>query len=158
MENRGVLITRQDNLVPTHKMEHDPYEYSKYKVTERDKGYQCFVAFYEIPPRKANYPYHYHLKSEEVFYIISGSGIVETPEGNKTISAGDVIICPASEEGAHKLINTSATEKLVYIDIDTVHKSDIVNYPKSGKIGIVTEGNPTAFYHKDSNVGYYEGE
>jgi len=37
-------------------------------------------------------------KNEEVFYIISGEGILETPEGNITISAGDTIICPASEK------------------------------------------------------------
>lgn len=49
-----------------------PYEYNKYQVVKPNKESQISVSIYEIPPQKSNYPYHYHLKSEEVFYIISG--------------------------------------------------------------------------------------
>ena len=77
MSNRVIQITNKGLIEPQHKCEHEPYEYNKYEVTKRSKESQCYVAIYEIPPKKANYPYHYHLKNEEVFYIISGSGLME---------------------------------------------------------------------------------
>jgi uncharacterized cupin superfamily protein len=49
-------------------------------------------------------------------------GILETPGGNKKIGPGDIIICPANKNGAHKLTNCSETEMLKYIEFDTLHK------------------------------------
>jgi uncharacterized cupin superfamily protein len=158
MDGREIQITNQSLIEPKHKCEHEPYEYYKYEVTPRSPENQCYVAFYEIPPRKANYPYHYHLKNEEVFYIISGNGILETPGGNRPVTAGDIIVCPPSEKGAHRLINASQTEKLTYLDVDTVNSPELIGYPNSGKIGIVINGESSTFYKKDSRVDYYEGE
>lgn len=158
MNNREIQITNKNLIEPKHKSEYEPYEYYKYEVTTRSKESQCYVAIYEIPPQKANYPYHYHLKSEEVFYIISGNGILETPNGNKTISAGDIIVCPPSEKGAHRIINSSQTEMLIYLDFDTVNYPDIVYYPNSDKVGIILNGETSTFYKKHTHVAYYEGE
>lgn len=158
MNNDEIKITNKNLIEPKHKSEHEPYEYYKYEVTERKRGNQCYVAIYEIPPQKANYPYHYHLKNEEVFYIISGNGILETPSGNRTISAGDIIVCPPSEKGAHKIINSSHTEMLTYLDCDTVNYPDIAYYPHSDKVGIILNGESNTFYKKNTAVEYYEGE
>ena len=119
MDEREVIITNKNKLEAKH-VSHEPYEYYKYEVTKGAGLSQCYAAIYEIPPGKTNIPYHYHLKNEEVFYIISGRGEVETADGPKAISAGDVMVCPPTEKGAHKITNTSDTEKLVYIDFDTI--------------------------------------
>jgi uncharacterized cupin superfamily protein len=158
MDTREIQITNKNLIKPKHKCEYEPYEYNKYEVTERSKESQCYVAIFEIPPQKANYPYHYHLKNEEIFYIISGNGILETPKGNKIISAGDIIVCPPSEKGAHKIINSSQTEMLTYLDCDTVNSPDIVHYPNSDKVGIIVTGESSTFYKKRTDVDYYEGE
>ncbi|MGH4120374.1 cupin domain-containing protein [Clostridium sp.] len=158
MDSREIQTTNKNLITPRHKCEHDPYEYKKYEVTERSKENQCYVAIYEIPPKKANYPYHYHLKSEEVFYIISGKGILETPNGETIISAGDIIVCPPSEKGAHRIINLSQNEMLTYVGYDTVNSPDIVCYPNSDKVGIIVNGKSSTFYKKNTNVDYYEGE
>jgi len=158
MESREILITNKNLIQPKHQSEHNPYEYNKYEVTEQGKDNKSYVAIYEIPPQKANYPYHYHLKNEEVFYIISGNGILETPNGNKIISSGDIIVCPPSEKGAHRIINSSQTEMLSYFSCDTVNSPEVVSYPNSNKIGILVNGEPGTFYKKNSNVDYYEGE
>lgn len=158
MSERKIQIINKGSIAPQHKCEHEPYEHKKYEITKRTKENQCYVAIYEIPPQKANYPYHYHMKNEEVFYIISGSGILETPEGKRTISAGDVIVCPPSPEGAHRIINNSMTETLVYIDFDTVNSPELVFYPNSNKIGVIVNGESSTFYKKSDNVDYYEGE
>lgn len=157
MDNRKIQVTNKNSIKPKHKCEHEPYEYYKYEVTKLNGKNQCYVAVYEIPPQKANYPYHYHLKNEEVFYIISGHGILETPYGNETISAGDIITCPPSENGAHRIINLSKTDMLVYLDCDTVNSPEVVCYPNSKKIGITINGEPR-FYKKHNSVDYYDGE
>ena len=158
MGNNEIKVTNKSLIEPRHKCEYEPYEYNKYKVTEEEEQNKCQVAIYEIPPKKANYPYHYHLESEEVFYIISGSGILEMPDGNKTISAGDVIVCPASEKAAHRIINSSDTEILTYFECDTVASTDVLYYPKSDKVGILVRGKSNKFYKNSDNVDYYEGE
>lgn len=156
MNERKIEVTNKDRIDPTHKNEYDPYEYYKYEVTKRNAG-GCEVAIYEIPPKKANYPYHYHMKNEEVFYVISGAGILETPDGDRDISAGDVVVCPPNENGAHRIFNPSETETLTYIDFDTVNSPEVVHYPHSGKVGVISE-EFYAFYKKVADVDYYEGE
>lgn len=158
MDRREIKITNKSSLEPKHKCEHEPYEYTKYEATEGNDNSQSYVAIYEIPPQKANYPYHYHLKSEEVFYIISGSGILETPNGNKTIGAGDIIVCPPTEQGAHRIVNSSLTENLVYFECDTVSSPEVVFYPRSEKVGIIVQGKSSTFFKRNSKVPYYEGE
>ena len=115
------------------------------------------VRVYELPPGKSAYPYHYHLKNEETFFILRGEGLLRTPEGERTVKAGDLLFFPAGETGAHKLTNTSDTEMLVYIDFDIVHDLDVAVYPDSGKLGIWGK-DTNRIYRLDDDVDYYEGE
>lgn len=158
-DSKEILIARKEQIVASHRNEHPPYEYNKYAVTERRPGTdQIYAAIYELPPQKANYPYHYHMANEELFYIISGTGILVTPEGERQISAGDVIVCPTGEKSAHKIVNISETETLTYLDVDASRSTDVVFYPDSNKVGLNLNGIRNAFYRIDSDVGYYEGE
>lgn len=151
-----IRIINKEAVTPVHRCAHEPYDYCRYEMSAREEPGQCTVALYELPPGKANYPYHYHLGSEEVFYIISGCGTLETPEGDRPISAGDVIICPAGEDGAHRFVNTSAGT-LAYLDCDTRVVPEVVCYPRSKKVGVLMAGK-AAFFKEDDEVGYYEGE
>ena len=157
MRQEDILITSIDKLQGTHRHEHEPYDYIK-RLVMGGGGNSCQVAFYEIPPHKANYPYHYHTNATEVFYIISGSGTLKTPEGDKPLRAGDVVVCPPYEKGAHKVTNTSETETLVYLDVDTASDTDIAFYPDSGKVGVLAQGHYISFFQKSGEVPYYDGE
>ena len=123
----------------------------------RCEGAKTTVSVYEIEPLQSAYPYHYHLQKEETFYIISGEGLLRTPEGQTPVSAGDLLFFPANEHGAHKLTNTSATEKLVYLDMDVISDLDVAVYPDSDKIGIWGKG-VNRLYPRQANVDYYDGE
>ena len=144
-------------LPVSHKSEHEGYEYYRRKFIPFGEAQNTLVSVYEIPPGKAAYPYHFHHKNEETFYILSGEGVLKTPEGERPVKAGELLFFPVGPEGAHKLTNTSETEKLVYIDFDVVHDIDIAVYPDSGKIGIWGKGI-NRMYPQDGNVGYYDGE
>ena len=141
----------------THKNEHGDYEYYRKKFIPYGGAKNTMVSIYEIPPLKSAYPYHYHYKNEETFYIISGQGILKTPDGEKNVSAGELIFFPANAEGAHKLTNCSETEPLVYIDFDVVHDMDVTIYPDSNKIG-VWGMDINKLYHVDDDVDYYDNE
>jgi Uncharacterized conserved protein, contains double-stranded beta-helix domain len=153
-----ILITNENDLIGKHIAVHNPYEYIKYEITPREDFSQCYVAVYEIPPMKSNYPYHYHAANTEVFYIISGQGILRTPEGDKNIKPGDFIVCPASENGAHRIINNSESEMLKYIDFDTTNFPDVVSYPDSDKTGVIYRDQTGIFFKNNDKTRYYEGE
>lgn len=158
MSEREIYITRLKDITPSHKAEHEPYEYTKYEVTERRADARCYAAFYRVPPGKASYPYHYHVNNEEVFYIISGYGTLETPEGGRPISSGDVIVCPPGERGAHRIVNTSETEDLVYFEVDATSSPDVVFYPHSDKVGVIVTAKASMFFEGQSKVAYYKGK
>ena len=149
--------TAVEDLPTSHKFEHEGYEYFRKKFVSFGESANTVVSIYEIPPGKSAYPYHYHHKNEETFYILSGEGILRTPCGERKVRAGDFLFFPAGKEGAHKLTNSSCTEKLVYIDFDVVHDVDIAQYPDSDKIGIWGKGINKLFPQSGS-VDYYDGE
>ena len=146
-----------DNIPKSHRCEHQSYEYYRRKFIPFGEAKNSVVSVYEIPPQKAAYPYHYHQKNEETFYIISGEGVLRTPDGDRRVSAGEFLFFPTGPEGAHKLTNASECENLIYIDFDAVHDVDITVYPDSDKIGVWGMG-VNKIYSNDANVDYYEGE
>ena len=144
-------------LQQIHKSEHEDYEYYKREFVPKVSSNQCVVSVYEIPPGKSAYPYHYHTKNEEVFYIVKGSGILKTPLGERLVSAGELLFFPTNENGAHKLTNHSTTEVLVYLDFDTLNDIDVAFYPDSKKIGVFGKGI-NQIYKTSDQVDYYDGE
>lgn len=155
----NMIHTKKDDLTSKHVHEHADYEYYEYKVVRRKIGKQCVVSVYEVPPGKAAYPYHWHTCNEEVFYILSGTGILKEPEGERAVAAGDFLYFPAEESGAHKLINTSEKEMLVYIDFDTKNEVDITFYPDSKKIGIWGKNtNLNILFSQEDEKEYYDSE
>ena len=164
---RKIILTSMNKINPKHHSEHKQYEYYKYEVTKsQDKyevaspneGNQTVVAFYTLLPGKSNYPFHYHTTNEEVFYVISGNGILETFDEKHPVTEGDIIVCPVGKNGAHKIINTSETENLVYLDVDTNNTPDIAYYPHSNKLGIRAAGGVRDNYDLDCKVDYYDKE
>ena len=146
-----------EDIPASHKCEQVGYEYFRRKFVPFGGAKNALVSVYEIPPGKSAYPYHYHHKNEETFYILSGEGILKTPEGERKVTAGELLFFPIGPEGAHKLTNSSENEMLTYIDFDVVHDIDIAVYPDSDKIGIWGKGI-NKIYPEDADVDYYHGE
>lgn len=152
-----ILRLQPQSIPPEHKNDHPDYEYYKRVLIPKGQAEQCAVSLYEIPPGKSAYPYHYHTKNEEVFYILSGHGVLKTLGGDQIVSAGDFLYFPANEDGAHKLTNASETDPLVYLDFDTYNGIDVAVYPDSGKIGIWGK-DINQVYKTDQQVDYYTND
>lgn len=149
-----VIHMAMDGGEARHKVDSDKYEYYRRDFVKRGQARQCVVSVYEIPPGKSAYPYHYHRKNEEVFFIVKGR--LRTPQGERPVAAGDLLFFPAEPGGAHKLTNDSE-EPLVYIDFDTANDLDAAVYPDSQKVGVWGMGVNQVF-RLDDAVDYYEGE
>lgn len=93
---------------------------------------KCSANFVEVEPGKYAYGYHYHEENEEVFFIISGEASVKTEQGDIRLKPGDVICFPAGINGSHVISNPSQTEKLIYLDVGTANRPDIVHFTGTG--------------------------
>lgn len=153
------VVLKSNQITQTHKNEHEPYEYYKQEITSRSTFPQCYAAFYDLPPRKSSYPFHYHEKTTELFYIIAGRGLLRLRTREILVEAGDVIVFPPGISGSHKLTNVSDTETLRYLDVDTLSNADVVHYPDSNKIGIIRGGGAASLFYKNGiQTDYYDGE
>ena len=149
--------SRIEDIPASHKCEHEGYEYYRRKFIPFGGAKNSLVSVYEIPPHKSAYPYHFHHNNEETFYILSGEGVLRTPDGERKVTAGELLFFPTDPAGAHKLTNSSDTENLVNIDFDVVHEVDITIYPDSDKIGVWGMGI-NQLYPQAEAVDYYDGE
>lgn len=134
------------------------------KIGAQKLGYNLTV----LPPGKRAFPPHNHWVNEEMFFIVEGEGAIRIGEHSYPVRAGDVVACPAGgPETAHQIINTSDVDELSYLAVSTRQSPDIVDYPDSGKFGIMGEAPPDAEGNKpiwrfvgkqEQNLDYWEGE
>ena len=152
-----IVQTKMEGITPRNRGNENAFGYTRYQALPEGCAKYSSVSFYELPPGKSNYPYHYHLTSEETFYIISGTGILKTPEGETEVHSGDLLFFPSGECGAHKLTNSSESEPLIYIDFDTLADPNVCVYPDSNKVGVYGK-DLRKIYRLEDSVDYYDRE
>lgn len=86
-----------------------------------------------LPPGRVGCPFHYHMLDDEVFFILSGMGVLRYGEELIPIRPGDTISCPAGKQVGHQIVNTG-TEDLVYLGIGANSPNEVCAYPDSGKV------------------------
>jgi uncharacterized cupin superfamily protein len=124
-------------------------------------GLGCTI--HVVPAGKRAYPFHRHHVTDEMFFIVSGSGEYRLGDQRLPLKAGDIVGAPAGGE-AHQIIN-SGKEELRYLAVSTIGSVDIVEYPDSGKMaaaaGIKNADFKTATFKAMGRVkpaGYFEDE
>lgn len=114
-------------------------------------------------PGKSGCPFHNHHVEEEMFVILDGEGEYRFGDQRIAVSKGDVLGAPAGgPETAHQLINIGPSV-LTYLAISTKARTEIVEYPDSGKFLAKTySGGKTAFRAigraAATNLDYWDGE
>lgn len=133
------------------------------RIGAKKLGYNITV----VPPGKSAFPSHNHYANEEMFFILQGFGELRVGENTYPVRVGDVIACPAGgKEMAHQIINTG-TEELRYLAVSTKLSPELVEYPNSGKFGVLAElppsvdGKPQRFIfvgREGESLNYWDGE
>ena len=62
----------------------------------------------EYLPGSPGGPLHMHYGVEEMFFVLSGTPTVRTPEGEERLSPGDVVYFPEGPDGLHDFSNPSS--------------------------------------------------
>jgi uncharacterized cupin superfamily protein len=135
-------------------------------LAEAAGGRQLGCAFVELPPGKVAWPHHYHCANEEAIFVLEGTGTARIGDSSVEIRAGDYLAFPSGMENAHQTTNTGSGP-LRYLCFSTLHSTDVIGYPDSGKIGVRhTEVLPDgsrrrllrANFRDGTGVDYWDGE
>ena len=118
---------------------------------------------YIVPPGKTAVPFHRHHTADEMFVILSGSGVYRIGDRRLPFGAGDCLGAPAGGD-AHQIINTGG-EPLRYLAISNNTIADVVEYVDSGRIRV--DVGASGFHEHNATFGqggklqpfdYWEGE
>lgn len=112
----------------------------------RAAGGSLGVRHVRVPPGRTACPFHTHAIEDEVFYVLSGTGVLRYGEALHPLRAGDCVSCPAGTGVAHQLANTGDVD-LVYLAIGRRDPHEVCTYPDSGKVMV----------RSLQTVGYLEG-
>lgn len=120
-----------------------------------------------VPPGKAAWPYHAHHANDELFVVLSGTGTLRYGGEDFPLKPGDIAVCPAGgRETAHQIRNTGE-EDLKYLAVSSMAEPDVMEYPDSGKFGVLSGAAPggdkakrrLAFFGRTAGgVDYWDGE
>ena len=78
-----------------------------------------------------------HYGVEEMFFVLSGTPTVRTPEGDEQLSPGDVVYFPEGPDGLHDFSN-STDQPVRLLGISTKRFPDVVAYPERGTAWVAT--------------------
>jgi uncharacterized cupin superfamily protein len=91
----------------------------------------------ELLPGSPGGSLHMHYGVEEMFFVLSGTPTVRTPEGEEQLSPGDVIYFPEGPDGLHTFSNPT-DEPAPMIGISSKRFPDVVAYPERGVAWVAT--------------------
>ena len=116
----------------------------------------------ELPPGKAQCPFHSHRAEEEMFLILDGEGELRYGTERYKIRKHDVIACPTGAGStAHQIINTGTTT-MRYLSLSNLSEIEVCEYPDSNKAGVHADDASGPGLHKmfrsESTVEYYDRE
>lgn len=91
----------------------------------------------ELQPGAPGGSLHMHYGVEEMFFVLSGSPTVRTPEGEEQLAPGDVVYFPEGPDGLHTFSNpTEETARM--LGVSTKRFPDVVAYPERGYAWVAT--------------------
>jgi uncharacterized cupin superfamily protein len=116
----------------------------------------------ELPPGKAQCPFHAHRAEEEMFLILEGEGELRYGAERYKIRAHDVIACPTGDgTTAHQIINTGSTT-MRYLALSNLSEIEVCEYPDSNKTGVHADEPQGHGLHKmfrsEQTFEYYDRE
>jgi uncharacterized cupin superfamily protein len=112
---------------------------------------------YDLDPGTASCPYHYEYE-EEWLLVVSGSVAIRRPDGEQMLEQGDLVRFAAGPDGAHKIMNRSASPARTLI-FSNARTPAISVYPDSDKVGVFS-GHPADdyFFPRSTAVSWAFGE
>lgn len=99
----------------------------------RPKGGRLGVSLSRLQPGRTMCPFHYHMLEDEVFFVLSGRGVLRYGDDVRDLRPGDCVSCPAGTGVAHQIANPFEDD-LSYLAIGPHDPNEVAVYPDSGKV------------------------
>ena len=152
------IVNLNSDLAWDNENERDGY---RHRVAAVGRGLGASLlggSVYELPPGEKTWPYHYELGCEEWLIVLSGRPTLRTPEGERELEPGDLVVFLEGPEGAHLVINRTENPCRVLI-LSSKSPLAIVHYPDSGKVGLWSQARGyEAMLRNEPSLDYWEGE
>lgn len=103
-------------------------------ATTRGSALGC--TYYEVPPGRSGFPYHFHCVNEEALFVLAGEATLRLGGHEVPVRAGDYVALPAGPASAHQLRNTGAVP-LRYLCLSTLQPTEVAVYPDIDTIGVM---------------------
>lgn len=98
----------------------------------RPRGGSLGVSRSRVPPGHTMSPFHSHQREDEVFFVLSGRGVLRYGDDIRALRPGDCVSCPAGTQVAHQLANPF-DEDLIYLAIGVHDPHEVCRQlPKCG--------------------------
>ena len=91
----------------------------------------------ELLPGSPDDHLHMHYGVEEMFFVLSGTPTVRTPEGEEQLAPGEVVYFPEGPDGLHTFSNPT-DEPVRMLGISSKRFPDVVAYPEQGVAWVAT--------------------
>ena len=120
-----------------------------------DRPDECALgaSVWELQPGGENWN-HLHHGSEEMVIVLRGTPTLRTPDGERVLVEGDVVVFPRGPMGAKEIRNDSTAPARLLI-VSTNADPDVTEYPDSGKVGLIVGGDLRV--HKAENAVEHAG-
>ena len=165
-QRRHKHVINVEEATGTERLSGNRFGFRNRYLGEQAGARQLGASWYEIPPGRAAFPYHFHCTNEEAMFVLEGTGKVRIGPDTVAVRAGDWVSFPIGPETAHQVINDGAGP-LRFLALSTKINADVVAYPDSKKIGALGSAPGTKFGEKpwvrliakeSAMVDYFEGE
>ena len=139
--------------------EHGGFTCRRARVSRQAGAERLGASLWEVPAGQAAYPYHYHLAEEEILFVLDAGLSLRTPEGWREVEAGEVLMFPVGERGAHQVVNRT-DQAVRFLAISPVGLPDIVVQPDADKVGAFERlpdgGGMREWYRRSDQAGYWD--
>jgi uncharacterized cupin superfamily protein len=109
---------------------------------------------YDVEAEQLTFPFHFHHGIEEWLYVIAGQPTLRTPEGERTVRAGALVLFEQGPAGAHSIRGPGRV-----LIVSASHQPSISVYPDSDKLGTrPPHSDDVLNFRRADAVGYWEGE
>ncbi len=94
------------------------------------------ATLHELPPHSVGAAYHFHHGNEEMLIVLRGRPTLRTPDGERLLEEGEVVVFQRGPSGAHKCSNCTA-EPVRYVIVSNNATPDVVEYPDTRQLSVM---------------------
>ncbi len=91
------------------------------------RGDRLGATVYELDPGDF-VVYHFHHAADEMLIVLDGRPTLRTPDGERQLARGEVVVFPVGPDGAHALRNESDAV-VRYVMASSLGSPEVVEYP-----------------------------